>query len=295
MVGSNEFEEAWLDEGLNTYSTGKAMVAAYGADATVIEFLGLRMGERDVNRASNDPTARYNRVLAKSWEYTPPGVYGFYSYYKPSLVLGTLEGYVGEQTMARVMRTYHERWRFRHPRSEDFFAVVNEVTGQDWSWYFDQVIRGTDIVDYDIGSARSRPVSTAQGVFDGPGGRKTVSDADAAAKDLEFERAKKQVYESVVVVRRSGGVKLPVEVAFKFEGKPVERQAWDGREPTKTFRFTRPEKLEWVDVDPDRKIVLDVNWVNNGRRIEPDSRPAASWTARWLFALQTLFTTLGLL
>ena len=139
------------------------------------------------------------------------------------------------------------------------------------------------------------PSSTAQGVFDGPGGRKTVSDADASAKDLEIERAKKQVYESVVVVRRSGGVKLPVEVAFKFEGKPVERQAWDGREPTKTFRFTRPEKLEWVDVDPDRKIVLDVNWVNNGRRIEPDSRPAASWTARWLFVLQTLFTTLGLL
>ena len=138
-------------------------------------------------------------------------------------------------------------------------------------------------------------MGTARGVFDERGARRTVSGTDAAAKDLEAQRAKKQVYESVVVVRRSGGVRLPVEVAFKFEGKAVERQSWDGREPTKTFRFERPEKLEWVDVDPDRKILLDVNWVNNGRRLEPDGRPAASWTARWLFLLQNIFTTLGLL
>ena len=295
MVANNEFEEAWLDEGLNTWSTGKAMVAAYGADATTMEFLGIRMGDRDMNRASNNPTARYNRVLAKSWDYTPPGAYGFYSYDKPSLALGTLEGYLGEQAMARVMRTYHERWRFKHPRSEDFFALVNEVTGQDWSWYFEQVIRGTDIVDYDIGSARTRPKGAARGVFDEAGGRRTVTASDAAAKDLDAERAKKQIYESTVVVRRSGGVTLPVEVSFKFEGKAAERQTWDGRDTTRVFRFERPEKLEWVDVDPDRKILLDVNWVNNGRRLVPDNRPAAGWTARWLFLLQNIFTTLGLL
>jgi hypothetical protein len=122
-----------------------------------------------------------------------------------------------------------------------------------------------------------------------------VSEADAAAKDDEAKRAGKQRYETVVVVRRSGGVVLPVEVAFKFEGKTVERQSWDGRGPTRTFRFERPEKLEWVDVDPDRKVLLDVNWINNGRRIEPDSRPAAGWASRWLFVVQNLFATLGLL
>ncbi|MGE5199787.1 MAG: M1 family metallopeptidase [Rhodospirillaceae bacterium] len=295
MVANNEFEEAWLDEGFNTWSTSKAMVAAYGSDATILEFLGIRMGDRDMTRASNDPLARYNRILATSWDYTPPGVYGFYSYYKPALVLNTLEGFIGEQAMARVMRLYHERWRFRHPRSEDFFALVNEVTGQDWSWYFDQVIRGTEVVDYDIGSATSRPKPTPQGVFDEAAGRRTVSSSDARKNDAENERANKQVFESTVVVRRSGGVALPVEVAFKFEGKPVERRTWDGRDPTKVFRFERPEKLEWVDVDPDRKIALDVNWVNNGRRLVPDGRPAASWTARWLFLLHNVFTTLGLL
>ena len=122
-----------------------------------------------------------------------------------------------------------------------------------------------------------------------------MSSEDAGKQDADAEKAKRQIFESIVVVRRSGGVKLPVEVAFKFAGKPVERQTWDGRDTNRTFRFERPEKLEWVDVDPDRKIALDVNWVNNGRRIEPDSRPAASWAARWLFLLQNIFATLGLL
>ena len=30
LVGNNEFEEAWLDEGFNTYSTGKVLETAYG-------------------------------------------------------------------------------------------------------------------------------------------------------------------------------------------------------------------------------------------------------------------------
>ena len=295
MVGNNEFEEAWLDEGINTYSTSKAMVAAYGAEKTVIDFLGLSLGDQDMSRTSNDPAARYNRILANAWDYVPRSDYAFYSYYKASLVLQTLEGYLGEQTMARLMRTYQERWRFRHPRSEDFFALVNEITGQDWRWYFDQVVRGTDIVDYDVGLATSDPVLKARGVFDGPGGRASVSAADAMKADLEAAAKKAQTYRSVVVVRRNGGVRLPVEVAFKFEGKPVERQTWDGQDTFKKYVFERPERLEWAEVDPDRKVMLDVDWLNNGRRLTPDRRPATSWAARWYFLVQTLITSLGLL
>ena len=295
MVGNNEFEEAWLDEGFNTYSTGRTMTAAYGRDTTMMEFLGVSIGENDTGRLSNSPELKFNRILSNAWTYTPPGTYGFYSYVKPALVLGTLEGFVGEEMMARIMRTYHERWRFKHPRSEDFFALVNEMTGKDYSWYFDQVVRGTDIVDYDIGSAKTGRVAEPRGVFDGPAGRKTVTSDEAGKRETEAAKAGKRPYESTVVVRRRGEVFLPVEVAFKFEGKPVERVTWDGRARTNTFRFVRPEKLEWVDIDPDRKILLDVNWLNNGRRLTGDARPAASWASRWLFLVQNIITTLGLL
>jgi hypothetical protein len=294
LVGNNEFEEAWLDEGINSYSTGRVIDHVYGRDGGMVEFLGLRMGEADILRASNSPDLKYNRVLARAWDYVPSGTYGFYSYQKPEMALRTLEGYLGEQTMARVMRTYHERWRFRHPRSDDFFAVANEVSGQDLTWFFDQVIRGTGTIDYDIGGASTRPVPEPSGVFDTAQGRKTVTQADARKKDAALAKDKKQRWESTVIVRRRGEAYFPVQIAFKFDGKPVERQTWDGRDPVKKFTFVRAEKLEWVDVDPDRTIALDTNWLNNGRRIEPDTRVSTTWTARWLFFVQNVVAWLGL-
>jgi hypothetical protein len=295
LVGNNEFEEAWLDEGINTYSTAKVMETVFGRDRTLIEFLGITLGETDVTRLGNGPNLKYNRILSRAWEYTPSGDYGFYSYYKPALVLGTLEGYLGERTMARIMRTWHERWRFKHPRSEDFFALVNELTGQDFGWYFDQVVKGTNILDYEIGSATSLPAPVPSGVFDGAGGRRTVTPEDARKRAAEAEKAKKTVYATTVVARRRGEVQFPVTIAFKFEGRPIERQTWDGRDRTKTFRFERPEKLEWVDIDPDRRVLLDVNWANNGRRLVSDRRVSTGWGSRWLFLVQHLVTTLGLL
>ena len=188
-----------------------------------------------------------------------------------------------------------QRWRFKHPGSDDFFAVVNEITGRDFTWYFDQAMRGTDVVDYEIGAAGSVRVAEPRGVMDGANGRETVTEEVAAKRERQAASQKAGTYETTVVVRRRGEMYVPVDVAFKFAGKPVERLTWDGRERTRTFTFLRPEKLEWVDVDPDRKVLLDVDWLNNGRRLDSDSRPAVSWAARWMYLVQSLISTLGML
>jgi aminopeptidase N len=71
------------------------------------------------------------------------------------LTLGTLERFVGEDVMSRIMRTYAERWKFDHPSSQDFFQIVNEVSAQNFSWFFDQFFRGTKTLDYELASAES--------------------------------------------------------------------------------------------------------------------------------------------
>lgn len=41
LVGNNEFESAWLDEGFNTYTQGEAMARRYGNQARTSDFAGL--------------------------------------------------------------------------------------------------------------------------------------------------------------------------------------------------------------------------------------------------------------
>src|SRR6185436_2466977 len=41
LVANNEFEEAWLDEGFNTYSTGKVLETAYGNEVLPLRVAGV--------------------------------------------------------------------------------------------------------------------------------------------------------------------------------------------------------------------------------------------------------------
>ncbi|HVX66898.1 MAG TPA: hypothetical protein VHA11_09870, partial [Bryobacteraceae bacterium] len=96
-----------------------------------------------------DPKA--DSMVRNGWEYASRRSYRLNSYQRPGAFLRTLENHLGETTMARVMRTYHQRWRYRHPDSLDFLAVVNEVSGRDVKWFFDQFVFGSDLLDYAVG------------------------------------------------------------------------------------------------------------------------------------------------
>ena len=91
MVGSNEFEEAWLDEGINTYSEIKAMGHYYGADRSMIDFAGLRISDVPLPGLSVIGSGRFDPILKKSWAYISGGSYGLNVYAKAGLMLLTLE------------------------------------------------------------------------------------------------------------------------------------------------------------------------------------------------------------
>lgn len=279
LVANNEFEEAWLDEGMASYSTGKVMELGYGTDAALISLPGFRVSELDRIRFQNNPDRKFDAIRQPAWSYDRG--YGFNSYARPELVLRTLEAYLGERTMARVMRTYHERWRYRHPSTDDFYAVVNEVAGRDLQPLLRQLFETGALLDYEVRSVESERLHPAAGLVDG----KLVEPVDEAPEDAP--------YETTVVVRRRGEIALPVAIAFKFEGRDPERVTWDGTDRWKRFTFTRPERLEWVDIDPDRQLVLDVDWLGNARRVDPDPRAAVSLTSRFLTFVQQVVGWLG--
>jgi hypothetical protein len=248
LLASNEFEEAWLDEGMTEWSTGWLLDEMLGPRRSFLELAGLRVGDLDYQRFGLSRTRGSEMIRQPSWTYDTG--YGFNSYTRPALMLRTLAGHLGDRTMARIMRTYVERWRFRHPSSEDFYRVASEVAGRDLSPFFRQTVESPAVIDYAVGQISQEDGYTA------------------------------------VSVRRVGDLQLPVVVAFKFAGRPIEHRTWGGVARWTRFEFSRPERLEWVDVDPGRRIALDVSWANNGRVVEPDRRAPVAMTSRWLAAVQ---------
>jgi hypothetical protein len=294
LVGSNEFEEAWLDEGFNSYSTAQAMDLGYGAETSMGEILGLRVGELEAARLANGPSQVFDAIRRRGWQYSSPRSYAFNSYSRPDLVLRTLEGRLGPETMARVMRTYAERWRFRHPGSDDFYAVAQEVSGQDLRPFFTALVERTGLVDHEVSSVQSERAREPQGVIDRNGRRETVLEADAEKREEDDDRKGARPYVSTVMLRRRGEVALPVDVELVFEGAPPERRVWDEHDRWIRYEMRRPERLLLARLDPDRKIPLDVSELDNSRRVDGDSRAAAHWSVRWLFWVQQWLALVGL-
>jgi aminopeptidase N len=58
--------------------------------------------------------------------------------------------------MDRAMREYVRRWAFRHPTPGDFFRTVENVSGQDLSWFWNAFFYGTDVLDIAVDGVTMR-------------------------------------------------------------------------------------------------------------------------------------------
>jgi hypothetical protein len=292
LIASNEFEEAWMDEGFNQYAEGRILDSLYGAKTAMIDYLGFKMGDLEFSREGyvGMKNPKLSPSFNNGWEYKAGG-YGNFTYTKTAVWMTTLERIIGRPTMDEIMRTYFERWKFKHPCGRDFIAVVNEIVpmrhgekfGKDMNWYFDQVLYGTNICDFEVSSIAVVPVRSPKGVFEKEG-KKVESAAEPRA-------SKPQEQESRVTVSRLGEVQLPVDILVKFDDGSEERAEWNGRDRYKILKFTKNSKAVWAKVDPEFKIVMDVNTLNNSRSFNADRTPVWKYTAKFLFWVQNILLT----
>jgi hypothetical protein len=294
LVASNEFEEPWLDEGITTYTHSRIMNDTYGPEGDIIDFLGIKLNNVDLNRLSHIATPKTDPVYKNAWSFIDTQSYGTNSYQKPALILETLRGAIGPETMREVLKTYFERWRFKHPKTQDFIDVVNDVTGSDWTEYFEQALFTTKILDYEIWSVSSKKVeesgvdfdiSVEEALEEGP--RAAEEDDSSEQADAEAKEDEGPFHTNVVVARK-GDFTFPVVLEIGFEDGETIQESWDGRKRWKKFDYTRPARIKYAIVDPERKVPLDVSYANNSRTREKQKLGVNKTTLRWLFLWQFL-------
>lgn len=287
IVGSNEFEEAWLDEGINTYSEVKAMAKYYGKKTSMIDWPGFKASDLDVQRLSVMASTRLDPIQKNSWEFFSSGSYSTNSYAKAGLMLLTLENYLGEEVMARVMKTYYERWKFRHPTSQDFIGTAEDVSGQDLDWFFDQFLGSPDKLDYAVDVVRSQEVKPPQGRL--PESKETFTD-----EQMEEAGSKEPMYRNEVVILRKGELIFPQEIEIVFENGETIREKWDGRDRWKRFVYMKPFKLKHAQLDPENKILLDVNFKNNSMSRKPHKFAPFKYASKLAVLFQVLLSLISL-
>src|SRR5579864_9465531 len=119
MVATNEFEDAWMDEGINSYTEVKVLDSIFGEDKSALNLFGATLGDREQQRLGYNSVADRDAMAQKAYEYYSFNSYGGITYGKTASVLLTLEGIIGEDTMAKAMHTYFMKYRFTHPTKED--------------------------------------------------------------------------------------------------------------------------------------------------------------------------------
>ena len=281
LLASNEFEEAWLDEGINSFVEAEMLDRKYHY---LFEFpFEIGVADHDLTRLGATLTD-YDPIIAPAWTYSDRNSYFINSYSRPAATLEQIRALLGEETFWRAFRTYAERWRYDHPGSEDFFAVMRTAArGAGAAPALEELIakifRGAGSIAVRVLSAECKPVAKLAGFND----KGTLVEPDHHGHDGKGRSkavAKDDKYLARVVVGRTGDVALPVDIRLTFADGTVQSAHWDGQERWLAIERTVTSKLVKVEVDPDHHLVLNADPWKSGW-VSPDyAGPSAARKTR---------------
>ena len=217
--------------------------------------------------ADTDPLTHFAYQFMSSNSYT--GV----TYGKTATVLLTLEGLIGQDTMRNAMHTYFERYKFTHPTGTDFLKTIQDVSGQDLSWYFNQAVSGTNVLDYEVAEIRS-------------------DRADWYEKHPAPYKKGQTLYRDTVLVHRKGDFLFPVETEVRFDSGEVLREKWDGHDRWIRYTYLKKAKIVSAEIDPDHRVPLDRDYFNNSQTADSSSG-ATRKLQTYLMFLTGLFSQLA--
>jgi hypothetical protein len=236
IVGSNERENAWMDEGFNTF------IDIYASDEFANgEYAPKRDSEFDPQGKNpardivpyllnpmSQPIISYADEIPNKYVHT-------LEYYKTSLGLFMLREHVlGHDRFDYAFRTYIKRWAYKHPTPEDFFRTMNDASGENLNWFWKEWFVKNYRLDQAVDSVKYVEGNPAKGSF------------------ITIENKDQMVMPATVEVKESDGktgrINLPVEI-------------WE-HGGVFTFRYNSTSTIDSVIIDPD-KVLPDINANNN--------------------------------
>lgn len=230
MIGTDEYKEMFLEEGMNSFWVLRYLEDRYGRDAKVLDlkspaswlvpnfsfrqssvFRYIYMAKNGMDRSVVGPLSGFNE---------PSSIFAI-TYGKGAAVLEMLCSLIGEDAFAKTMRRYSADYRFRNAGVGDFIRIAEEESAADLDWFFNQWLNTKKTCDYAV----------------------------------------KAVTRASVTIERKGEILMPCDVRITYSDGGSETRVWDGNGSVLAVPVSRP--VRQVELDPDKKIVLDLDLSNN--------------------------------
>jgi len=232
-VGNNEHKEAFMDEAFAEYalinfvkdcSPDEASYFKYPKSLSFLYWF-KRQDLRYMDLSFYREIFRTRRDLPlsiSSGEY-PPGFMGL-PYSKGPAILSALEDIVGgKEKMFALLRAYFTKYQFKNVSLKEFRQFVDDYTGRDMSWFFDDWIYGTVRSDLSVSSVLSAP-------------------ADKGFKN------------SVTITQKGTAQPLPAQVAVTLRDGSNHLMRSSGAAITETLVWESSSPVRKVIVDPEEKL-----------------------------------------
>lgn len=126
ILGFNERQYPFLDEGFTTYYTNRVLKKLY-SDTKILDNVMTYFG---FNKPLNLPATNYS-----SFEYA------ITVYQKTAFLVNMLEKFVGTQEFDSLMQCFYEKWKFKHPYPEDLEEFFKQSLDNTVSWFFDGYVK----------------------------------------------------------------------------------------------------------------------------------------------------------
>ena len=234
VLGTNERDHAWMDEGLNEFTGirfwGKKYLDRNGRFVFIDQIqnklgIGKNVDMSYAQYASYSIGATSNDAQPLSISSNENYLYKNYgqNYSKVAVMMRYLMHYLGEKKIDLIMQDYYNSWKFKHPGPSDFRSFFNKHLDEDIDWFFDNMIDSTTYIDYRISKKSGKYQLENLGSFD-----------------------------------------APVEIAFYNKFNDEIKRTWVKPEQ-KIYVLNTPENCSKVIIDPDQ-YMPDIDRTNNTTR-----------------------------
>jgi hypothetical protein len=292
LLASNEFEEPFLDEGMNEWWDTRMMeneqltidlgwLSRLGFSVPTVHIWDFQwLGGSDVTgRPLADP------IAGNSWQRMSSGTYGAI-YAHTAIVMHDLEKLLGGDAIARGMQLYYARWHHRHPSAADLREALGDAAPEHRNTiraWFDQQVYSADLIDDAVDEVESTEIVPRPGRVEKDGKiterTRAQVNQDIADQRAAFDRSHGGdatgpfAYRNVVRTRRNGA-QVPQTLLVEFSDGSQERVVWPIGERWHRWVFERASRVTQARLDPTGSLLLDVNKLDDGRTRESHGQPA---------------------